>query len=445
MTSIRIGSVILIITCIALTFRAGDAAQKEKDKLDGTWYVARQEQFGGAVPAIVASRLSVVIDGDKMEWYTGTPAPNMAATITVDPEKKTIDAKVTRGSLNGKTMLGIYKFDDGRLHVCWAEIDAKRPATFASTKPGGGVFEYTIYSRTKEKIEIKPPVKEPVGAGKKSIRTLQAQLTDGWKDDGTIFDERRFIKDRMIVFASIYKGPAPAKAEDLAEMAKKNENLLPGRTWVKTTGIGKLPDGVFIVGVGQAMGFQHNAIGAVRTIDGVTVLFLGTPADDAAARKAVLDLIRSASFGSDAPPVGKRPKLADLKLTVPKGWEAKYSDAATWKISHGGFAPSISALWMVPRNYPKDVDDLVKKMQDTDYFGNGLYLSGVTEKGKLPDGLFVVGRFKQGKAAKEDKTIGFAIIREFGGEKLIFESFSSFYDDAKLLKAALDICKSAKF
>src|SRR5262245_59508727 len=131
----------------------GDA--KSPEKLDGKWYVVRQEQFGGAVPAAVAKRLSVVIDGNKMEWYIGNPAPNMAATITVDPEKKTIDAKVTRGSLNGKTMLGIYKFEDGKLHVCWAEIDAKRPEKFASTKPGGGAFEYTVYSR--EPIKDSPP------------------------------------------------------------------------------------------------------------------------------------------------------------------------------------------------------------------------------------------------------------------------------------------------
>src|SRR5262249_51170755 len=102
-------------------------------------------------------RLSMVIDGDKMEWYIGNPAPNMAATITVDPQRKTIDAMVTRGSLNGKTMLGIYKFEDGRLHVCWAELGAKRPEKFASTKPGGGAFDYTIYSRTKDEDEKKQP------------------------------------------------------------------------------------------------------------------------------------------------------------------------------------------------------------------------------------------------------------------------------------------------
>jgi uncharacterized protein (TIGR03067 family) len=143
---------------------------KSSEKLDGKWYVVRQEQFGGAVPPAVAKRLSLAIDGDKMEWHIGNPAPNMAATITVDPEKKTIDAKITRGSLNGKTMLGIYKFEEGMLHVCWAEIDAKRPEKFASTKPGGGAFEHTVYSRQ--------PVKEgPPGAAKKEPAASKVDFT----------------------------------------------------------------------------------------------------------------------------------------------------------------------------------------------------------------------------------------------------------------------------
>src|SRR5262249_26049513 len=75
-------------------------ADEKKDgqssgKLDGKWHVVRQEEHGNLVPAIVSKRLSMVIDGDKMEWYIGNPAPNFAATITIDEEKKTIDAKIT--------------------------------------------------------------------------------------------------------------------------------------------------------------------------------------------------------------------------------------------------------------------------------------------------------------------------------------------------------------
>ena len=50
-----------------------------------------------------------------------------------------------------------------------------------------------------------------------------------------------------------------------------------------------------------------------------------------------------------------------------------------------------------------------------------------------------------GKDAKEGKYIGFVIFRDFEGYPLKFESFSTSYDDAKLLKEAMEICKSAKF
>ena len=79
------------------------------------------------------------------------------------------------------------------------------------------------------------------------------------------------------------------------------------------------------------------------------------------------------------------------------------------------------------------------------YFGHGMYWTSVTAKGKLPDGLYVVGKVKVGKAGKETKRIGFSIIRDLGGDKVIFTSYSTDYADAKLLKEAMDICKSAKF
>jgi uncharacterized protein (TIGR03067 family) len=295
---------------------------KSPDKLDGKWFVARQEERGSLVPAIVSKRLSMVIDGTKMEWYIGNPAPNFAATITVDEEKKTIDAKITRSSFIGKTMLGIYKFENGQLHMCWGEIGTdKRPEKYASTKPGGGAFNYTIYARK------------------------------------------------------------PVDGDASADVARK-----------------------------------------------------GPPEIDRPPQ-------------TKPPPAGARPKLSDLKFAVPKGWETKYRDGSNeWTVAFGGYAPSIAVGWALPRDYPTDVDDYISKLQKNgDHFGFGVYWTTVTEKGKLPDGLYVVGKVKVGKAGKEEaKRVGFSIIRDLGGEKVFFESFSE-YDDAKQLRQAMEICKSAKF
>src|SRR5262249_44277664 len=77
--------------------------------------------------------------------------------------------------------------------------------------------------------------------------------------------------------------------------------LFPGYVWAKTTGIGKFEGGVFVVGDCKA-GAPVVGLGVARSVDGVTVLFLGAPADDAAARKEMLDMVKSAHFGPEVPP-----------------------------------------------------------------------------------------------------------------------------------------------
>ncbi len=434
------------IICALVGAEPQTASAQVPGKLDGTWYVAWQEKFGNTVPSIVAKRQSLIIDGSKMEWHIGNPAPNMAAAFALDPSKNTIDAKVTRGSLNGRTMLGIYKIEEGLLHICWAEIDAKRPQTFASTKPGGGVFEYVIYSRSKDLDLKKQTAKQVGGSGKKDIEKLQIKVADGWKDEGYFFGIRRFRKEKTELLAVLHTGKLPATPLDLVEMTKMNKNLFPGYVWSKTTGIGKLADGVFIVGECKAA-VSAVGLGVARNVDGATVLFIGAPAGDAATRKEMLDMVRSARFDPadvvTKTPTGKRPKLADMKFSLPKKWEAKYNDIVTWRIAYDDFSPSIEAMWMA-RDYPRTTEGLIKKFQETDYFGNGMYLTKVLDQGKLSDGLYVVGKFKVGKDGKESKYTGFAVFREFDGYSLIFQSFSTSYDD-KLLKQALDVCKSAKF
>src|SRR5262245_62130956 len=79
--------------------------------------------------------------------------------------------------------------------------------------------------------DTKPPGKVPDVTGKKALRALQVKLPAGWKDDGTVLGERRFLKDKMIFFAALHSGPVPARPEALANMTVTNPNLFPGRIW----------------------------------------------------------------------------------------------------------------------------------------------------------------------------------------------------------------------
>ena len=105
--------------------------------------------------------------------------------------------------------------------------------------------------------------------------------------------------------------------------------------------------------------------------------------------------------------------------------------------------PTILASWVSDSDYPKDLGDFVEKLQkEGDHFTYGLYWTNVTKKGKLPDGYYVVGKLKL-KSDKEAKRTGFSIVRDLGGNKVVFECFR--VDDDKQLQEAMDICKSAKF
>jgi hypothetical protein len=59
---------------------------------------------------------------------------------------------------------------------------------------------------------------------------------------------------------------------------------------------------------------------------------------------------------------------------------------------------------MTPRNYLKRPDNFVKRMQNSNYSGNGLYLTIVSDKGNPPDGQSVVGQVKT-KIDQEAKDI----------------------------------------
>jgi uncharacterized protein (TIGR03067 family) len=147
---------------LAFGFGAGAAVAEEKDEavkkelkaLEGNWQLKVQEERGFPTPPTVVARLRIVIEGDKMAWYIGNPAANQTATITVDPTKepKTIDAMITRGSANGKKMLGIYKVDKDTLEICWGEPGGdKRPEKFTSRPSVGAGLNYTKYEREKDK------------------------------------------------------------------------------------------------------------------------------------------------------------------------------------------------------------------------------------------------------------------------------------------------------
>jgi hypothetical protein len=146
-------------------------------------------------------------------------------------------------------------------------------------------------------------------------------------------------------------------------------------------------------------------------------------------------------------PAGTKPaRLRDLKLALPKGWKAEYKEGSVEWIVEKNAPPNYPTVYiaaLLPTREPKDFADFVRKVQaENDPYGLGYRWSGVSEKGQLPDGYYVVGPVKL-STDKEARGTGLAILRALGGRKLLFECFK--INDAAERKEVMDWCKAANF
>ncbi len=121
-----------------------DAAAETKT-LEGNWKLTRQEVKGNLRPGVDHIKQGLFIEDGKIFWtHDGKEAGGQKGTLTIDPgtNPKSIDIEITRGSLIGKTVLGIYELKGKKLTICWAEPGGeKRPKKFVTkTAIGAGAI-----------------------------------------------------------------------------------------------------------------------------------------------------------------------------------------------------------------------------------------------------------------------------------------------------------------
>jgi uncharacterized protein (TIGR03067 family) len=122
-----------------------DDAKKEMKKLSGTYVMVSGESRAEKLSEERIKESKMIIEGEK---YTATfGGDSVMGTLKVDPTKtpKQIDATDSEG----KTILGIYKFDKDQFTVCFAPPDQERPKEF-STKVGTGDFIHVWKKKAKE-------------------------------------------------------------------------------------------------------------------------------------------------------------------------------------------------------------------------------------------------------------------------------------------------------
>jgi uncharacterized protein (TIGR03067 family) len=115
--------------------------KKELKKFQGNWAPVAIQKNDTKVPEESLGNLRMMVKGNKVTIKEGDK--KLKGTFTIDAAKnpKWLDATVTINGKEEKTM-GIYKFEKGKLTVCYTHAKGKRPKTF-STK--GGTQEAPIF------------------------------------------------------------------------------------------------------------------------------------------------------------------------------------------------------------------------------------------------------------------------------------------------------------
>jgi uncharacterized protein (TIGR03067 family) len=144
----------MIVVLTALVLVAADDtkgdAKKDQEKLQGAWKFVSGVTNGQPVPAEGLKGATFTIKEDKYHFEQGEEKED--GTFKLDPSKKpaTIDLKIESGKDQGKTQLGIYKFDGDKLTFCFAMAgDKERPKEFATKAD----TKMLLYGLQKEKAE----------------------------------------------------------------------------------------------------------------------------------------------------------------------------------------------------------------------------------------------------------------------------------------------------
>jgi len=130
----------MLAVLVGLLFAAErlEAADKEQDKLQGTWSFVSHETDGNASAAADLENQTITFAGDKFTAKRGDEVIQ-EGTQKLDATKTphTVDATPTEGDGKGTTMLGIYELAGDTMKFCFDPAGKKRPTDF---KGGPGLM-----------------------------------------------------------------------------------------------------------------------------------------------------------------------------------------------------------------------------------------------------------------------------------------------------------------
>jgi uncharacterized protein (TIGR03067 family) len=131
-------TVIALVVTVGLTTAAGPADDKALEPFQGKWEIVEASERGQAGDPEKLKMFPVTFSGNQMELiYEGKKTVKWTITVRADKDPKEIDATLPKDLEGGKTVPGIYRFEEGVLRIALGlGQEPARPQKFESV--GGG-------------------------------------------------------------------------------------------------------------------------------------------------------------------------------------------------------------------------------------------------------------------------------------------------------------------
>ena len=122
------------------------AAQRDYERLSGTWQLTRGVVNGKPVSASVARNTILITDHNRFRFPKASGAgTHPAGTFTVNPDTKPkqVNSIAKGGPHAGQLTRGIYEIlDPNHKRACWGEPGGPRPTEFTSPPGSGRILQY---------------------------------------------------------------------------------------------------------------------------------------------------------------------------------------------------------------------------------------------------------------------------------------------------------------
>ncbi len=122
------------------------AADRDYDRLTGTWQLTRAVVNGRPVPASVLRKTILITDHNTFRFPKASRVgTHPAGTFTVNPNTrpKQVDTIAEGGSNAGQLTRGIYEILDAtHKRACWGPSGSPRPTEFESPPSSGRILQY---------------------------------------------------------------------------------------------------------------------------------------------------------------------------------------------------------------------------------------------------------------------------------------------------------------